>query len=72
MARWVDQIQPAKVLDPAVGSHVFARSLLEIGSSARVVGFEIDPVIASEFSCPVNTDLILQDFLLSSDRKSVV
>lgn len=66
MARWVDQIQPAKVLDPAVGSHVFARSLLEIGSSARVVGFEIDPVIASEFSCPVNTDLILQDFLLSS------
>lgn len=66
MARWLDQVKPKIVLDPASGNHVFAGSLLEIGSSAHVVEFEIDPIIASEFPAPANAETFCQDFLLSS------
>lgn len=66
MARWVNQIEPATVLDPASGNQIFARSLLELGSSARVVGFEVDPVIANAFPPPPNAQIVYEDFLLSS------
>ncbi len=66
MARWLDQVKPKKVLDPASGNHVFARSLLDIGSAAHIVEFEIDPIIASEFPTPANAETFCQDFLLSS------
>lgn len=66
MASWVNHIEPETVLDPAAGNHVFARSLLELGSSAHVVGFEVDPVIANAFPPPHNTRIVHEDFLLSS------
>lgn len=66
MVQWVTSANELNILDPAIGNSIFSKTALLLGKDVKFVGYEIDPLIVESFPSPDNTEIYLEDFLLSS------
>lgn len=65
MASWVAEKSPERVLDPAYGTGILARTVFKLYPDARFVGYEIDPEVARHGA------VISQDLRMSLDLRVV-
>ena len=72
MTRWIAQISPHRVLDPAVGPGVFLRTVREACPDAAVIAIDVDPVALSAARAALGdasrVRLVEGDFLTWEDR----
>jgi len=67
MADWVCEVKSETVVDPAYGTGVLARAIWNSRKNARVIGYEIDPVIFEKATESANgrADIRLANFLVT-------